>query len=87
MTDTELDAIEARCNAATPGPWSIHTGCSITIPKSDAEALIAEVRCRGADRRGRACRTRRKHIGNRNDQCISQSLRSGLRADHGTGED
>lgn len=28
MTATlDLDAIEARCNAATPGPWEISYGC------------------------------------------------------------
>lgn len=29
MTDEELDAIEARANAATPGPWGAH-GCGST---------------------------------------------------------
>lgn len=41
MTESELDAIEARANAATPGPWY---DFSIANSRADIPALIAEVR-------------------------------------------
>lgn len=44
MTPEQLDAIEARANAATPGPWTLDhpdDGTEITGPDS---TLIAEIR-------------------------------------------
>jgi hypothetical protein len=42
MTDEELDRIEARCNAATAGPWK--DGEFIVAAREDIPALLAEVR-------------------------------------------
>lgn len=35
MTETELDAIRARCNTATPGPWEVINGSEFIIVDSD----------------------------------------------------
>lgn len=52
ITETELDAIEARANAATPGPWdepgfSALDACDarfVAHARTDVPRLIAEVR-------------------------------------------
>lgn len=31
MTETELQAIEARANAATPGPWKVDRSRGFTV--------------------------------------------------------
>jgi len=64
MTEDELNAIEARCNAATPGPWRIGTGnegdgyfdeCSVLCADSvwrhklDRRRVIVSRGCYGGD--------------------------------------
>ncbi len=37
MNDLDLDAIERRANAATPGPWTYHDGCGyVEVPPCGA---------------------------------------------------
>ena len=52
MTDDELDAIEARANAATPGPWSWDRFDDVTIPPEDYPACGATVLAELVERDG-----------------------------------